>query len=497
MKKKLLIFTTFLMAFFIGLGVSNAQEIKILNESTDLKTTKIDSKYAFTFVKPSSGTYTVETIGTTVSCGSYGEIFTLNNIGTAVCFKNSKNVGVTYKNIGKYEGKNVDLKILLTGYKAKSENASGTSGQYVLFDRTQVTIHQTNLDGNYTFEFLDSDTGKAIQINGFASFMDIDNAQYFKAIPSNTNGGINTWYVIQTTENKDYEDQDDTTGATHSGTADWVNIDASKVSLSTIKDSQGYYYVTGGVYGFTGRMHELKPASLNGYVVAIFDSVSKLSIDFGNHKTKAKNNTFYFGESSIKIAMPTPTKSVSKETLALGEEFTYTIEQLIPYQSSSNYYSSYTLTDTLEEYLTAKSAESIKVTDDTGADVTANFDIAVDGQKITAKAKNTDKEAFYGRTYSFTIPTIVSSKIPTSLFDSNGDYTIPNHATSTAVYKDGSGTETQDTNVVNVTVHKEAETVVVPKTSAYITFAAVAVGVLLIAGSITAYFVINRKKMAD
>ena len=480
MKKILSFIVIALMFFCFGMGISNAQTkvptLNIIDESSTPnwnQTMKGDSKYAFTFTRPTS----MEVIGSTVTCTD--ALFT----GVDKCFVAKKGAGVIYRNIGvSSSGQKVDLKIELQGYTLSTEKSGDVEDGYIGVRTDAIDVHHTNLaDAVYKFTLLESSTDTPIKLDGFISFVDIDRSQYMSV--TSDDGTINDWYVVEEKNNKGFANSDDVVGSLRNA-KNWEQMNDSFNSNScsnNLKEDTGLYNLTDGIYTFVGRKGYLNGrGSINSYAMGTFDNTSTFIVTFGRCATTAKNETFGVGDALLKIELPQPTKEVSKEKLEVNEEFTYTIKQYIPYQRSANYYKSYVLTDTLEDYLQSPNAKDIKVTDKDGNDVTNNFDITVDGQTITVTSKDTDKAEFYGQYYSFVIPTKVTDTIPGSSFDENSNYIIPNHATATIEYKDSSGKEEKDTNEVNVTVHKEPQIVVVPPTSASIPLIISLIGVLLV-----------------
>lgn len=156
-------------------------------------------------------------------------------------------------------------------------------------------------------------------------------------------------------------------------------------------------------------------------------------------------NTF-FG-SAIPYAMPNPTKTVNKSTAKVGEALTYSISQFVPnnYTSEadiiafsslwSNYarinrtknYTAFSINDTFDTSLTVPAANTIKVRNESGTDVTSMFNVSVSGQKvtITAKTDTLSAEAFYGHTFTVTINTTVKTSASKSPIPNSAatDYT--------------------------------------------------------------------------
>lgn len=168
----------------------------------------------------------------------------------------------------------------------------------------------------------------------------------------------------------------------------------------------------------------------------------------------------YANKAQVKLETPDPTKKVSNNSSVSGGkqnvneiditqevkdniDFTYTVTQEIPLQSSDYYYNSFVFSDTLENVL---QASSLEVYDEDNTDVTNLFTVSLN-QTITATLKNANNSDFYGHTYRF----VVGAKVKSGDVESyrNGTvYRIPNRATVTY---DGDG---HNTNFVYVNYYR-------------------------------------------
>lgn len=136
---------------------------------------------------------------------------------------------------------------------------------------------------------------------------------------------------------------------------------------------------------------------------------------------------FTFG-SAVPYAMPDPVKAVDKESAKIGDEVTYTISQEVPFNYTgeadsvtflnlySKYdsipankgYSSFIITDTFQDGLKMPTAGEVTIKDEKGNDVTANFAVAIEGQKLTVTAKDATALSLYGHTFTISVKTIVT-----------------------------------------------------------------------------------------
>lgn len=107
--------------------------------------------------------------------------------------KNAKfnSITVTYKNVGTYNGKVIDMKVTVIDWNVFSGNPS----------RTQVSIHKTQgitmrgiSDIRLNYAFLDRLTGKPVNLSGFFNFTDIDLKQ---SIDIFDNANVQNFYVTK------------------------------------------------------------------------------------------------------------------------------------------------------------------------------------------------------------------------------------------------------------------------------------------------------------
>ena len=110
--------------------------------------------------------------------------------------------------------------------------------------------------------------------------------------------------------------------------------------------------------------------------------------------------------STIYPDTPDPKKEVDKKISNIGEEVIWTVTQSFPVVNPSNAAKSIVMTDEMDDIL---NIETGKIKIHAGStDVTGNWNIKVDGQKITMTAK--DPAHVEGK-YTYTIPTIVKDGV--------------------------------------------------------------------------------------
>ncbi len=134
------------------------------------------------------------------------------------------------------------------------------------------------------------------------------------------------------------------------------------------------------------------------------------------------------------------------------ETVTYTISNVVDSKTQEYFYSTYVISDTLENVLQYKSSQIIN---EDGTDVSDLFTISVNGNTITATANNTNIGSFYGHTYSLVIQASIISRNTdiSSYCDKDGKATIPNTSTLTV---DGN---VYPSNTVNFTYKTKSNSV--------------------------------------
>lgn len=192
--------------------------------------------------------------------------------------------------------------------------------------------------------------------------------------------------------------------------------------------------------------------SNNGYAIDTINGASFNGIYYGNSifttTTGLSNSTFkyrYTGTgygiavmfgSAVPYEIPKPVKTVDKAKAKKGETVTYKIKQEVPQNYSSDAdvvtymslwskydniakaknYTALRIVDSFDNNLIVPAASRIKITNESGADVTSLFTVTVSGQTVEATAKSTSLASadFYGHTYYVTVPTTVNNPVTTS-----------------------------------------------------------------------------------
>lgn len=154
---------------------------------------------------------------------------------------------------------------------------------------------------------------------------------------------------------------------------------------------------------------------------------------------------------------PAPVKSPPTQTHKRGEIATFDVTEKFPYVADSNKASSIVMTDTLDNALDASQA-TVKVLKNVSGnyvDVTDNWEIAISGQTITAKAKNTGHGyAEDEHIFRITVPVSTTADLTSyerETIDGVSYWKVPNRA-SVAINNNA-----KFTNTVHVFVPYEAK----------------------------------------
>ena len=324
-------------------------------------------------------------------------------------------IGCIYRNVGKYNGRAIDLRLTVTGYEFFNLNGDNEVG-YFYVAKGKIGLNACNTR-NITadMEFLDHETGRAVSLKGYATFSDIDISQSVSILSPVDNVYVDKNCAL-------YKDP-----ASMTFTAPFT---ASRVG-SVVNDPDREYWVQ---VNYTGTHLKFRFGSAyEQYVFA--DSglnISGEARDIWN-KSYSGNPADYSIEHDGgllhqswqglhyrrlgRISIPPVSKTVSDQDEKdvtdnrLKEDelnYTYTLSHNVPAESSEYYYSSYKVSDVFENGLIIQSA-GIRVHDDAGADVTERFDISVSGQRVdfSGKAVFLAHSSFYDNNYHYTVPVTI------------------------------------------------------------------------------------------
>lgn len=418
--------------------------------------------------------------------------------------------GIRYNNVGRDAAGNiVDVRLSLMGVEnaerrydirtpiTKTENDGGISFGWennesypvVGFSRNSIGVFIYSVgSAKVNFQFLKHGTEEVLSVRGHGTIRDIDAAQAVE-IPSDSN--LDQIYILSDNDflkvNGNYVgsqnvaiEPDDQKG--------WMNMlyDTDNFNLvfshqekldmwdvsreasiekagSKEKWAQGVIrkYVDGSGNSYCPNFQGQK--FCKGF--AYFDFTSYCFGDIEMKKAPQKR----VGEVDSTWEQASVAAKDQPFTAVQGEEFQYMIQAEV----TPNKLRSLVIQDTLEECLKIEDTSKIHIINDTGQNVTDQFDTAIEGQKIicSAKAESLQEEAFTdNQTYTFILKVQMrpESEINISKYIAEDGYTllIPNHASMSYERMSGTG-DTMDTDIVWVKSVISPELEVAKNVSAY------------------------------
>ncbi|MBQ3435739.1 MAG: hypothetical protein IJH13_01820 [Bacilli bacterium] len=289
---------------------------------------------------------------------------------------NANKVYVIYKNVGRYQGQIVDMKLTFTGFETVDSSSSEKVG--ILFSGANIGMsnRHNNTRKKYKIEYYKHNTNEKMNIKNVLVFNDIDG-------PGNGNpSSLGEEIGFKNFDKVLYYDQ----YKTH-------------FSISSTSD---YLYFIGNCnytsYEATSGAHcdatVDNPTPKAGYLIGLGDSSNTQEFSW-------RYLWLGISASPFRIEDPNPLKSVDKVKAHVGDDLTYTIEQYVPSQSNENYYSNWGIYDEIPEG-TVLIDNSYSIKDNTGSDVTNKFDITLTNDnklEFEAKSEELADVAFYNNTY--------------------------------------------------------------------------------------------------
>ncbi len=307
------------------------------------------------------------------------------------------NLSVTYKGVDVYNGQLIDVKATVVAYEP------GVDEVFINNRKPMIAIYKDHMGFTeyglkyitIKYEFYKSGTNETISVKGNTTHWDVD-AQQGVILP-----GYKDLYITNN------------------------NI----LKAGTI-DNKMYIYDTTGE-DTNNNVHDTK------YAITETFSGTNLTITYTDFwavdgKKNPASVVDYFGLSSNPVSnpeTPTITKSVSKNKVSVGEEFTYSLSQKVPAQLPEHYYSSFTIQDTFENCISINKG-NIKIYNEQNATVTDKFNISLSGQVLTITPKNLTSSDLYGHTYRISIPASIKAGADLTNYKNGNTYKIPNKATT-------------------------------------------------------------------
>ncbi|MBQ9011163.1 MAG: isopeptide-forming domain-containing fimbrial protein [Bacilli bacterium] len=392
--KHLILMASFFIALIIIGGFLWPKTLEKISASPDViyatDSTEIDGEYGYYF-KWIPGQTTAEPFGMSTTGDCKNTLNSDNNptyAATDVCTtindaSKKGNIGIRYNNVGSYKGQIIDLKATAIDWENINQNFGQPNS--IAASTTYLTLMMSGVENvTWKFDFYLHGTNTQVTVKGYMTLEDLDWNQYFKF----KNNAVVDSYLLQGN--------------------DWITVSEDK----TFRSSAGEVSTYNSNYGL---------------IMSTFEGKS-LELVFGE-TNEGVGSTFWFTSASLgKFTHPNPTKLANKSSVVKGEQFIYKINQLVPY--AENYYKTFTITDTFDSNLILPAKESVVITADDGTTVTNKFNINISGQTLTATAiaSELQKEEFYAKEYTITVPVKLNLNMPNSNFAATGKYTIKNTA---------------------------------------------------------------------
>lgn len=427
-----------------GISLLATQDIPLQTISSN---TSFDPEYGFSF-KFIDGKTTTETSGMTnnsvdynmQTSGGSSDLKKDQYYSSRLTSNNQKGkIWCRYNNVGTYNGQIVDLKVTLSGWsylqpanKKASSTIGGVNYPTVFFAKDKIEARVTTypaIDSPvFTFNFYKHGTNTPISVKCVETFKDIDNGEYLAPT-----SGFDKIYKNSSSNMQSLSKSDS-----------WYGCDYGTNSSTTDKKYWLTVLLSGSSFKFTyTRLQDKKG---NDYR----DITSTAS-----SKTRSNYQFIISAESLAPFKATTPAKKVSKTEITGEEEFFYTIEQFIPAESSSFYYSEYTISDKIDDCLEIK---DISVTDDGDVNRTGWFNITKDNNDVEIKAKSSTlkSSSFYNNNLYFKIDVIKKEGYDMSSYLKDNKCTVYNKATMKEIRTNGE--DTIDTNTVKTDIYADIST---------------------------------------
>ena len=345
-------------------------------------------------------------------------------------------IGVVYQNVGTYKGKQVDLKITVTDWKAFKTNSEERMFSYY---ENQIGHRTGGLSSvSQTWTYVDHETGKDLKLEGtYFNFLDMDAKQTLR-FTKGTTDKIAKIYVKN--DSKVYYREKDN-GTLEVG--DWTN--------ENFPTSVDYGDVTMAFEG--GSIHFAWDRDYEG---AESDPDSKPEDHMATFDRTGNQYMGYQGKKPVATETIDPTKLVSdsdeKEEesntlLTRDEVYEYSVFHSVLDENEEFYFESYEMTDKLINGL-ALDTDKIVVTNEEGDDVTDWFNNESSGNtiKLVAKADTLKNPNFYGDTYKYNFDVKVDDTADLEKYkQKDGSYVLPNKAQVNIDGDEKSSNETKTT----------------------------------------------------
>lgn len=348
------------------------------------------------------------------------------------------NIGCIYRNVGRYNGRELDLKVIVTGYDAFEFCGDKQVGFfYVQKDAIGLNaVNTKNLSADMIF--LDHETGQETKVKGYATFADIDIGQSVSILSPVDELYVDKNCVLYKDPNSNTFTSPFVAERVGNAVNDpdreyWVqaNFTGSRLSIRIGNAYEQYVFAESGL-DIAGESRNVWAASYTGNP----DNYTLFSSKSGK-MFRSWQGIYY--KRLGRVSIPPVSKTVSdedevdvaKNRLHENElRYTYTLSHNVPGENEEFYYDSYLVSDEFEEGLDIDE-KGIFVTTDNEDDVTGLFDITVDGRRVEFRAHSDilKTDSFYDNNYNYHIPVVIKEVEALKNKDEN-DYIIYNECTA-------------------------------------------------------------------
>lgn len=337
--------------------------------------------------------------------------------------------GVIYENVGRYEDKEIDLKITVLDWKRFGNNDSGK----ISFQLNNIgENNQAYYYVDQKWEFYESGTDNKVSVSGYMTINDIDSLQGVR-FSEETSKGIKNILVEESAEN-------------------FLSFSNTNGELAIYDDN----------YVLTDTNDPKAMATI------LYEDLDTLRFKWERNFDRSTNNPDkvfdpnisdgeYFGyiaKKPAKTELIDPIKTIevngeeSQELdISKDKTFTFNLYHQVTDEWSNFYYNDYLINDKIDNRL---SIESIRVENEEGKDVTSYFDNQTQGNnvKLAAKLEILQKSYFYNNNYKV-IVNVKVKELDSLLKDvHNGKVTFDNVFTVT------SGNTSKHSNKVRGILHQ-------------------------------------------
>ena len=343
---------------------ASKSDITVKRISSDFK---LDSNYGFAYGFRTGKTKLTVQNGSTELLATLDKQFGLTYLrkGQACDLRIPSQGGyyvARYTNVGDYQGKQVDLRITVTGWKNPYLEKKGADGTYII---PSIVFYKNRIGANiiavkrvyFRFDFLESGTDNVMNLKCHTTMQDIDNGQQVRFYEGIVGAGepsriyLTTNEYLSVSRAASYTDIKAASGTTEtSDTKSWIQVD--------FQNQLYFSYYMGNSYGSSGGNSVLfvaTPKVLGTY--EIFDPQKRVGFRNEAYDKMAVHET----ADSSSYSPPLPTSA--------GKDMDYVISQRV----LPGTYSAFKLIDKLDKCVTFQGAT---VVTGSGLDVTDKFNIS-------------------------------------------------------------------------------------------------------------------------